>query len=219
MSPARHLSFIVDGNIGTNSFPTSSNPGQGLDREVAVGGEIVKKATKGAAAAAAAGVLLLGGAGSLAYWSDSQDAGTAAIKSGTLTLGPLDCTTNEGAHDWELDNGDTYVPGTTLIAPGDTISKVCDMDLTLDGAHIGATLGIATATVSGATGLTAELTPSATFLVDDAPYTELTAPGTHVVRATVSVHFKETADTVDSQTATAALDAITVTATQTHDTA
>lgn len=161
-------------------------------------------------------MLLLGGAGSLAYWSASQDAGGASINSGSLTLGALDCTTNLGTHDWELDNGDPYVPGTTLIVPGDSISKICDMDLTLVGEHIGATLEIDTAVISGDAALVTELTPSATFLVDGLAYVPITDPGDYVVRATVSVLFKTTATSVASQTATAALDAINVTTTHAH---
>jgi alternate signal-mediated exported protein len=180
----------------------------------------MKKSTKGAVAAAAAGVLLLGGAGSLAYWTASQDAGSASIKSGSLTLGALDCTTttgaHAGAHDWQLDNGDTYDPGTTLIVPGDSISKVCDMPLTLVGEHIGATLAIDSAAISGDAALVTELTPTATFLVDGVAYAPITNPGVHNVRATVTVTFKTTATSVASQTATAALDAINVTTTQTH---
>ena len=52
----------------------------------------MKKSTKGALAASSAAVLLLGGAGSLAFWSDSQDVGSANITSGELTLGAPDCS-------------------------------------------------------------------------------------------------------------------------------
>ncbi|MDI9944213.1 alternate-type signal peptide domain-containing protein [Rhodococcus sp. 1.20] len=47
----------------------------------------MKKQTKGAIAAAAAGALLLGGAGSLAVWSDSADvSGGGPVTSGALDL-------------------------------------------------------------------------------------------------------------------------------------
>ena len=41
----------------------------------------MNRTTKGAIAAGAAAVLLLGGAGSLAYWSDCQDAAGGTINS------------------------------------------------------------------------------------------------------------------------------------------
>ena len=44
----------------------------------------MKKSTKGALAATTAGVLLLGGAGSLAFWSDSI--GGSTISSGHISL-------------------------------------------------------------------------------------------------------------------------------------
>lgn len=177
----------------------------------------MQKATKGAVAAAGAAALLLGGAGSLAYWTASQDAGTAAIASGKLTLSTPDCATNPGTHGWQLDNGDAYNPGVTLLVPGDSISKICDMDLELEGDHIGATIEMDAASITGDPDLDAELTPSAAFLVDGVAYAPITDAGSYVVRATVSVLFKTTATSVGSQSATAALDAINVTATQTHD--
>ncbi|MCW2856060.1 MAG: alternate-type signal peptide protein [Marmoricola sp.] len=177
----------------------------------------MNKSAKGALAAAAAGSLLLGGAGSYAFWTSSQDVGSAAINSGSLTLGTPDCTTAAGTHGWQLDGGAVYTPGTTKIVPGDTISKVCDMSLTLVGDHIGATLAMDTAgfTADGTT-LAAELTPSASFLVDGAAYTPILDPGTHTVRATVSVTFNGAAATNGSENGSINLNAINVTATQTH---
>lgn len=177
----------------------------------------MNRTTKGAIAAAAAAVLLLGGAGSLAYWSATQDAGTANITSGEITLAAPDCTTNSGTHDWELDNGDPFVPGTTDIVPGDSISKVCDLDLELVGEHIGATLDIDAADITGdATTLGDEISASASFLVDDVAYAPITGAGSHVVRATIEVTFAGPAATNGSMNGDVDLDAINVTATQTH---
>lgn len=178
----------------------------------------MNRSLKGAAAACAAAVLLLGGAGSLAYWNATQNAGTADIKSGEITLSAPDCATNSGTHGWQLDNGDSYVPGTTRIVPGDSISKICDMSLVLVGEHIGAGLAIDTANITpdGLTTLAAELSSSATFLVDGAAYAPITDPGTYVVRATVSVNFDGPAATNASMNGDVNLDAINVTATQTH---
>jgi len=177
----------------------------------------MKNSTKGALAAGAAAVLLLGGAGSLAYWQVTQDAGTADIKSGNITLSAPDCTTASGSHDWELDNGDAYVPGTTKIVPGDSISKICDMTLVLTGEHIGANLTFGTAglTPDGTT-LAAELTPSAVFTVDGGAYAPITDPGTHDVRATVTVTFTGPTATNGSMNGDVNLNAISVVADQTH---
>ena len=179
----------------------------------------MKKSTKGALAAAAAAVLLLGGAGSLAYWNATQDAGTADITSGNITLSAPDCATDvvAGTHGWQLENGDAFTPGTTDIVPGDSITKICDMTLVLTGAHIGATLAIDTAELTAdATTLAEELSSSATFEVDGAAYAPITAPGTHTVQATISVDFAGLAATNGSMNGDVDLDAINVTATQTH---
>lgn len=177
----------------------------------------MKKSAKGALAAAAAGTLLLGGAGSLAYWTDSKDVGTANLTSGSITLGAPTCTGSAGLHGWQLDNGDAFVPGTTKLVPGDSISKVCNLTLTLVGAHIGADLSIDTANLTGdSTTLAAELDPSATFTIDGNSVTSVTNPGTYTVQATVSVGFDGPNATNDSQNGNINLDAIDITADQTH---
>lgn len=177
----------------------------------------MNKSTKGALAVGAAAVLLTGGAGTLAFWEDSADVGTTNIVSGSLSLGAPVCT-GTGLHDWELDGAGAYVPGTTEIVPGDSISKVCDVTLTLEGEHVGATLAIDTATFTdnGTSTLDDELSASATFLVDGAAYTPLTAAGSYVVRASITVTFDGAAATNTSQLGDVDLDAINITATQTH---
>lgn len=178
----------------------------------------MKKTTKGALAAVAGGSLLFGGAGSLAYWTDSDTVTGATINSGSLTLGAPDCTTEAGTHDWQFDNGDTFTPASDTIVPGDTVSKICTLTLTLVGSHIGATLGAAGATFATANDLTAELVPTATFTVAGDPLTDpITAAGTYLITAELEVVFDGATATNDSQSLSAALDSITVTATQTHD--
>ena len=62
----------------------------------------MNKASKGALAALAAGVLLLGGAGSLAFWTDTAEVAGGAINSGELSL--TDTTPGTCADaDWVLD--------------------------------------------------------------------------------------------------------------------
>ncbi|MCW2798874.1 MAG: alternate-type signal peptide protein [Aeromicrobium sp.] len=177
----------------------------------------MNRSLKGAAAAGAAAVLLLGGAGSLAYWQATQDAGTADIKSGNITLSPPDCTTAVGSHGWQLDNGDAYVPGTTKIVPGDSISKVCDMTLVLTGEHIGADLTFGTAGLTpDSTTLADELAAGVVFTVDGAAYAPITDPGTHDVRATITVDFDGPGATNLSENGDVHLNAINVVADQTH---
>lgn len=177
----------------------------------------MNKSTKGALAAGAAAVLLTGGAGTLAYWSDTADVGTTNIASGSLSLSAPVCT-GTGLHDWELDGAGAYTPGVTTIVPGDSISKVCDATLTLAGEHVGATLAIDTTsfTDNGVSTLDDELTATATFVVDGLAYTPLTAPGPYAVRATVTVTFDGPAATNGSQLGDVDLNAINITATQTH---
>jgi len=178
----------------------------------------MKKATKGALAVAAAGTMMLGGAGSLAYWTGTSNVTGTAINSGTLTLGTEDCTVAAGTHNWQFDGGDPYVPGTDTIVPGDSLSKVCDLTLTLTGDHIGATLGLDTTTPSfgAANALTPRLSPTASFQVNNAAYAPITQPGVYHVQVTVTVPFTSAA--TDGQSLSAALNAVVVTATQTHDT-
>ena len=178
----------------------------------------MKKATKGALAAGAAGTLLFGGAGTLAFWTGTGTVTGATISSGDLTLSAVDCDPGVGTDSvWTLDGGDPFDPTTSTIVPGDTITKVCTTTLTLTGDHIGATLGIGAAEFDAANDLTDELAPEATFTVDGAPYAAITAAGDYDIEVTVSVAFDGATATNDSKSLSAALNAITITATQTHE--
>ena len=184
----------------------------------------MKKSTKGALAVAAAGALLVGGGGSLAYWTGTATVGGAAISSGTITLSTPDCTDSvpAGTHGWQFDGGDAFAPATDKIVPGDTLTKVCNSTLTMTGKHIGATLALDSA--SFATGGDANLKTAlngatATFKVDGAAYAPITAPGTHTVQVTVTVPFPSGVSADNTKAVSATLNDLTVTATQTHDTA
>ncbi len=179
----------------------------------------MNRSTKGAIAAASAAALLLGGAGSLAYWSDSEDAAGGTINSGSLTLALDACDT-----DWTLDStGGTGGPlAGRLIVPGDSLTKVCTFDYTSTGAHLVSILSVGTPTfnASSDTELAAVLTADATYEVDGDPITPGgTIPaGNHVITANIAVDFPYDGLTTpldnDTQSQTAVLDAITVTATQ-----
>ena len=77
----------------------------------------MKKSTKGALAAAAAGSLLLGGAGSLAYWTDAETVGGGSIASGHLKLLPVGTLRDVPADRRRVGiHRDKIVPGDTLDA-------------------------------------------------------------------------------------------------------
>lgn len=175
---------------------------------------------KGALAVSAAGALLLGGAGTLAYWNDSEAVAGSQITSGRVELSPPDCDGDPtGTHGWQLDDGTPFIGGTTEVVPGDTVTKVCSMTLTIEGSHVGATLAMDdTGALSADPGSTleGELAADATFTVDSGAYAPITDPGVYAVLATVRVTFDGTAASNGSQNGDVALDAITLVATQTH---
>jgi alternate signal-mediated exported protein len=189
----------------------------------------MKNSTKGAVAAAAAGVLLLGGAGSLAYWQAEVSAPGGTISSGTLSLTPAatPCT------DWALDTAGgaaTYTAGDPIV-PGDTLTEVCTYTIAASGSHLSATLAVATPEFSGtANALSTVLAANstATYTVDgvDSQATITSADNAKSLVATVTVEFPyggpvstpDPATDADNTTQglSATLDAVTISATQTH---
>jgi alternate signal-mediated exported protein len=177
----------------------------------------MKKSTKGALAAAAAAFLLLGGAGTLAYWTDDADVDGGAVDSGSIELQNVLCAT-----DWSYD--DAVGTGTVAnIVPGDTIVKQCTADLVLLGDHIGATVDISDASLTSTNGLVDELDIDA--VLTDPAGGVVDGEGTHPVTIDITVDFPygtvsapdpTTGDDNDSQLDTATLDTITLVAVQTH---
>jgi alternate signal-mediated exported protein len=173
----------------------------------------MNRTTKSALAVGTAAVLLTGGAGTLAYWSDTQTVAGTPITSGTLRLGAPAC----GAG-WRLDGNVVFT--NQLIVPGDVLSKVCTLDLIATGEHLGADLTVSTAAFAAPNALTSQLVPAATFTVGGATrnhITELDDTGTAEIIATVTVTFDGPAATNASQNLSATLNSVAVTATQTHD--
>jgi alternate signal-mediated exported protein len=173
----------------------------------------MKNTLKGSLAVSAAAILLLGGTGSLAYWNDAENVPGVSITSGRLALGAPDCGSG-----WLLDGGTPFT--TQALVPGDSLTKVCTIDLTATGSHLGADLAISTASWAASNGLTSELTASATFRVNGVVTDHVTAAddtGSGEISATVTVTFDGPSATNASQDLTAALQTITITATQTHD--
>ena len=178
----------------------------------------MKKSTKGALAAAAAGFLLLGGAGTLAYWSDDQDVPGGDIVSGRLELSAPDCGTGWTLDDGEDPAGAPFGVGSKLV-PGDVLTKVCTFGITAQGDHLRATLDVTDADFSSANAFTDELAVDADFQIDGAAApAEITEDNDgDTLTATITVTFDGPAATNASQNQTAVLDAITVTAQQVHD--
>lgn len=178
------------------------------------------KASKGALAAAAAGVLLLGGAGSLAYWSDSATVTGGAISSGTLALTQ---EIGQVCSNWVLDaaGGPTaYTPGVTLVVPGDVITKTCDYTVHATGAHLAADLTMDATSITGSNDLSAALTPGATYTLDGfvvATGQAITsADDQDVLNAVVTVTFNSATSGLTAQGLTAGLDDIVISLVQTH---
>lgn len=166
----------------------------------------MKKTTKGAVAAVAAGALLLGGAGTLAYWTDDANVDGGTVNSGSIELTATDCSTAPWTH---TEDGSTVVN----IVPGDTIEKVCEATLVLEGDHIGATVELDADSLSDVEGaLGQELEAGATI-----PAGPVTGEGTHDVSVTISVSFPGEPATNASQNGTAVLNGLALTATQTHE--
>jgi alternate signal-mediated exported protein len=107
----------------------------------------MKNATKAVIAGVAGIALLTGGAGSLAYWTDTKAGTPLSITAGNLALG----TIADGS--WTLQqnatgvspaqaSGVTYNPTTMSIVPGDVLSKTITVPVTVTGTNNKATFAI-----------------------------------------------------------------------------
>jgi len=175
----------------------------------------MNKSTKGALAAVAAGVLLLGGAGTLAFWTDSE-----TVTGGNLASGHLDIATdgtNTGCAAWKLDSGEsvpvTYAEGDPLV-PGDVLSRHCAFTIDAAGNHLRATIAATGGTASGA--LADALTVgTANLQVNGVTATEFTeANDGQALTVDVTVTFNSSV--TDHEDLAGALSDITVTADQVH---
>jgi alternate signal-mediated exported protein len=170
----------------------------------------MKKSTKGALAAGAAASILLGGAGSLAYWTDTATVTGTAITAGHLKL------TNGSCAGWKLDDGALLAAGDKIV-PGEVLTQKCTYTVDAAGKHIKASFNVSSPTWASATGLSNELTTAATYKVGTATVTGATpVVNGDVITADVTVTFDGAAATNGSQDLGATLNDITVTATQSH---
>jgi alternate signal-mediated exported protein len=198
----------------------------------------MKKTTTAAVAATVGAVLLLGGAGTLAYWSDTETSANQTISSGNLDLE----TINSGA--WKLQHvvGDkvtskvdyvvptTTVPGTPIV-PGDVLTTTVNVPVKLLGTNMKARLDVTDAKAVAVDELKKKMSEALTVNVESINGVTITkdangvkkdsvelTPGSvtnNSVPVVISVTFPWTTDTtqpVTSNTVTTALQSATFSA-------
>ncbi|MFY0408467.1 alternate-type signal peptide domain-containing protein [Solicola sp. PLA-1-18] len=171
----------------------------------------MKKSTKGAVAATAAVALLAGGAGSLAYWSDS-----GTVNGGTITSGKLTLTPSATAGSWS--NGANTISNisTYRVVPGDVLVYTKGFTLAAAGNNLTATVGVDPASVTGALVGTGGATVTTQVLEGATPVTTVTAADdTKALTAKVTFTFPTTVSGTTLQTATADLSTLALRVTQT----
>lgn len=176
----------------------------------------MNRTTKGAIAAGAAAVLLLGGAGSLAYWTDTDAVDGDTFTAGSMSLEPLN-----GCNVWNLDTaepgGQPFVPGTDRLVPGDVVTKLCTFTVDAVGTHLRATVEAVAGTDSGDLLTSGPLTVGSTLAIGVTPVTEITeANDGDTLTVAVTVTFDSASDN-GSQTDSAVLDDIDIDTTQVHN--
>jgi alternate signal-mediated exported protein len=177
----------------------------------------MNKTTKGALAGGVGVLLLLGGAGTMAFWSDSKPIPGGAINAGHLRI--ITDGTNKGCGAWKLDSAEdapvTYTVGQPLV-PGDVLTRDCAFTVQAVGDHLRATVGISAVNFTGgdfAGKLDASVSDVA---IDGTPVTSFTeADDGGQLTAGVTITFDSSAlnGTEDLSTL---LDSLTLTATQVH---
>ncbi len=175
----------------------------------------MKKSTKGAIAGAAMAVLLLGGAGSLAFWTDQTTAVGGIITSGHLQLKPA----TAGA--WSLNGKPVANPSAVRLVPGDELRFAGSYSVQIEGDDITADLSVTGATASGA--LADFVTTTPTFTLNGGEITSVSAANDgQLVAVGISISFPFGSEDNSSNVAGGlALDLtdVAVTLTQTHDNA
>lgn len=132
----------------------------------------MNKTIKGALGASAAAVLLLGGAGSLAFWTDDASVNGGSVNSGFLTIDPLIVSPKTEACDaaWVHANGPKINTTVVNIVPGDVITKSCTFKVTAQGDNLSATPTVPTTVTYTATPKTGGAAPTTLDLPVAATY-------------------------------------------------
>ena len=193
----------------------------------------MNKFAKGSLAAGAGLVLLLGGAGTLAYWNDSEHLDGGTINTGSLTLDqPTDAESgwDQDIEIWVPGDKATYSTTLTLEAEGDNIQGNIVLDPTSikfpDDKNIATSelaeqfdveVEFGTATVTDGEG---NLTPGNDTVVSTFDSGTFDGPGTYEipVSVTVKMPFGDPADPADNSAQDAQIDLskLSFTATQTQ---
>ena len=169
----------------------------------------MKKTTAAAVAAAVGAALLLGGAGTLAYWSDTETSATQSISSGTLNL---DAATG-GA--WSVKKSTAapavvFGPNDTVV-PGDILSTTINVPAQMVGNNLKANLTITPSLPTGTLTVPVKLavgSGTAATLTAAPIVREVTPTSLGTVAVTVSIEFPVGAD---NTTMTKTLNAISFT--------
>jgi alternate signal-mediated exported protein len=184
----------------------------------------MRKTTKGALAIGAGVALLLGGAGTLANWSDSKNLGAnTTISSGTLTI----ASKTQGSWGWASGTG-TFVPGTSKLVPGDSIKITDVFTVTALGDHLTATAAYVSPTLSGALAASLQISTALGSVTNKAGNGTVTPTGTTSVSVTstdsaattfdlpvtVTITLPSTVSNLTAQTVSAAIADGSVTLTQ-----
>lgn len=171
----------------------------------------MKKMSKGALAAAAAALLLVGGAGTIAFWNDSE-----TVDAGTITAGELALEPGEAAATWTDTTTDTPIDdiGDFLVVPGDNLVYEATFVVTAQGDNLEATLEVDESSITG--DLPAESTMTVEVLGADGPLSAITeANDGETITAQITFDFPYEEATNDSQTTDVDLSGLVLTLEQT----
>ncbi|WP_168626651.1 MULTISPECIES: alternate-type signal peptide domain-containing protein [unclassified Cryobacterium] len=180
----------------------------------------MNKLTKAAIAGGAGIILLLGGGGTFAVWNASSNAGQATITAGSLSIVP-----NATSGTWSSATGGAITDITNFrIVPGDVLTYTAAFDVTAVGDNLTASVALAPGAITPATtgdtdkndALAARLTNSASFKINNADVTTLTASaGVQTVTVSVSITWEDNAADNAAMTGAVNLANFGVTLTQT----
>jgi alternate signal-mediated exported protein len=118
----------------------------------------MNKITKGALAAAIAAGLLVGGAQTIAYWTDEEAVNAGTINAGALSMAPA------AAGTWTDTVNAAPIPSIAAfqVVPGDNLVYEATFVVDAEGDNLSATLDVDDASITGA--LLAESTVTVTVL-------------------------------------------------------
>lgn len=164
----------------------------------------MKNSTKALIAGGIGAALLLGGAGTIAYWTDAADGGDGTITAGTLDIGTVSGGGWQISHQGDGTGEPTapvdFDPATDQIVPGDVLSYTQAIPVTLEGEYIAAAFdGVIDVTATGTDPESAALAEA--IVGEDLAVTDLTgATGELTLDPATEVLTGEGTGTVDVTT-------------------